>query len=118
VVAISTDGVDWTVHSDTGPTWARKICFGNGIFVAVGYYQTRDPVTRDVVTHALATVSKDGIAWIAGQDILGEYNTIGYGAGVFIAAGGLNITNGTAQFTDPSVPGLGRRFYKAEMNLQ
>jgi hypothetical protein len=30
----------------------------------------------------------------------------------------VTITNGTAQFTDPSVPGLGRRFYKAEMNLQ
>jgi photosystem II stability/assembly factor-like uncharacterized protein len=71
----SNDGLIWEKY-DSYPHWS--VCYGDGLFVAVGAYES--------------SFSSDGITWtrvtIPEKSGGGYLNTVAYGNGKFIAAGG------------------------------
>ncbi|OPH60025.1 hypothetical protein BC351_19135 [Paenibacillus ferrarius] len=85
----STDGLIWEKHHSYSH-WS--VCYGDGLFVAVGPYE--------------ASFSSDGISWtrvtIPEKSGGGYLSTVAYGNGQFIAAGGrddlCDITYAHGQF--------------------
>jgi hypothetical protein len=87
-VAVSTDGISWTLRdsglSNTGLTPLSGVAYGNGVFVAVG---------------ADVTTSEDGLEWTP-RDSSGWYRLYGvtYGQDRFVGVGPYSLvysTNGT-----------------------
>lgn len=75
VAATSPDGITWTARTlPASATWSA-VAFGNGSFVAVAR------------TSATSATSPDGITWTARTQpagMQGEWNSMAFGAGVFV----------------------------------
>ncbi|WP_334147222.1 WD40/YVTN/BNR-like repeat-containing protein [Hyphomicrobium sp.] len=77
-VLVSSDGIDWTLHSTLPIGHARSITFGNGLFVAVG----GGGATR-------VATSTDGATWTPQTATeLNNWTSVTYGNGLFVAVAG------------------------------
>ena len=88
VIATSTDGLTWSVVSDTTINSSLKwtsIAYGNGTFIAVG----ENGSIRSV---------DGGSTWIYTSSSY-DWNNIIFGAGIFVASGCTDSSNGTADDT-------------------
>jgi hypothetical protein len=87
-IAYSGDGVTW-IKQALGRSW-RAVCYGNGLFVAVGSSDGSD-ITDEVAT------STDGINWtVTALPANIRLNAVTYGNGKFVAVG----NGSTAYSTD------------------
>jgi hypothetical protein len=87
-VSTSSDGINWTERTVGTSVQLHSICYGNGLFVAVGGY-----------TNGLIT-SSDGITWTSRT--VPNYGNNGiakviFGNGVFVALPGINATTNPYQ---------------------
>ena len=91
----STDGLSWTTHTSGGlpsSTWS-DICYGNGLFVAVG--------SSSFSSRTVAS-SPDGITWTT-YATTASWATVTYGNGLFVATlGGASGQEGDAK-TDHTI---------------
>jgi len=88
--AVSPDGINWNlVQAGVPDAWIEAITYGQGQFVAVGYYGS-------IIT------SSNGVDWVRRQSGTANYLlSVAYGDGEFVAVG-LDVTNdGAAMVTSP-----------------
>ena len=77
----STDnGVTWTNRAEFQMTHYRAIAFGAGLVVAVGHSYDRSPNVGVIAT------TPDGITWTERRRSGGQFRTVVYGNGLFVAA--------------------------------
>ena len=70
--ATSIDGIEWTLNADTIPGIYVSVCYGDGVFVAVG--------------SAVAMSSKDGFTWVKRTAASGNlWPSVCYGNGMFVS---------------------------------
>jgi hypothetical protein len=74
--AVSSNGIDWSVHPVPSASAVRGVAFGNGVFVAYG------------VNNGTLLVSTDGVEWSSQNlGLFGTLGAIAYGDGQFVALG-------------------------------
>jgi hypothetical protein len=99
--AVSSDGVQWTVATNAGPSGFDRVIFGHGVFVALTY--DSDPSTNGPM--ARIALSSDGLSWTnVSLGIPSYLSDITWGDGQFVACGYVPDSNNygpNAIFTSP-----------------
>ena len=79
----SPDGINWTLRTTPGDVKLMSVCYGNGLYVAVGDYGPSNNYSNTTM------ISFDGINWevVTAPTSVSGLNGVCYGNGRFVAVG-------------------------------